>query len=184
MRKATGIAATLAAAGLIAAGAAAPASAKQVAPSPTIVDVAIAVNSDGPYAGLFDTVLTAATCDSLDGAIVAALSARGQRTLFAPIDPAFEALGLTPENVCSIPAGVLADVLTYHVTKGSRDAGSVLDASSMRMLNGDRVEVDAADVQLIDGLGRESNIIVTDVPASNGIIHAIDSVLLPPGFGS
>ena len=105
--------------------------------------------------------------------------------MFAPTDDAFANLGLTPENVCAaLPAPVLADVLTYHVTNGRRDAASVLDASSMRMLNRDRVTVNAADVQLIDGLGRPANIIVTDVPASNGIIHAIDSVLLPPGFGS
>jgi uncharacterized surface protein with fasciclin (FAS1) repeats len=182
MRTSTRIAATVASAGLIAAAMAAPASAKPVAPSPTIVDVASAVNASGPYAGLFDTVLTAATCESLDGAVFNALSARGQRTLFAPIDPAFEALGLTPGNVCDVPAGVLADVLTYHVTNGRRDASSVVDASSLRMLNGDRVKQSGG--VLTDGLGRPSNIIVTDVPASNGIIHAIDSVLLPPGFGS
>ena len=79
---------------------------------------------------------------------------------------------------------VLADVLTYHVAKGSRDAGSVLDSTQIRMLNGDRVSVDAGDVALVDGLGREANIIVTDVFSGNGVIHAIDSVLLPPGFGA
>jgi uncharacterized surface protein with fasciclin (FAS1) repeats len=173
----------LAVAAVGAAGVAAvPAAARPAAPSPTIVDVAIAVNSEGMYAGLFDTVLTAATCDSFDGAIVDALSARGQRTLFAPIDPAFEALGLTPENVCDVPAAVLGDVLTYHVTNGARDAESVIDASRLRMLNGDFVAQSGG--VLTDGLGRPSNIIVTDVFASNGVIHAIDSVLLPPGFGS
>jgi uncharacterized surface protein with fasciclin (FAS1) repeats len=182
MRTSTRIAATVASAGLIAAAMAAPASARPAAPSPTIVDVAVAVNSEGPFAGLFDTVLTAATCDSFDGAIVDALSARGQRTLFAPIDPAFEAIGLTPENVCDVPSAVLGDVLTYHVTNGRRDAASVIDASSLRMLNRDRV-MQSGGV-LTDGLGRPSNIIVTDVFASNGVIHAIDSVLLPPGFGS
>jgi uncharacterized surface protein with fasciclin (FAS1) repeats len=50
----------------------------------------------------------------------------------------------------------------------------------MRMLNGDRVKVDAANVSLVDGKGRVAKIIVTNVPASNGITHAIDSVVLPP----
>lgn len=164
--------------------AALPAAARPAAPAPTIVDVAIAVNSSGDFAGVFDTVLTAATCDSLDGAIVNALSVRGQRTLFAPTDAAFEAIELTPANVCDVPADVLADVLSYHVANGLRDAASVLGSSQIRMLNGDRVTVNADDVQLIDGLDRPANIIVTDVFASNGVIHAIDSVLLPPGFGS
>jgi uncharacterized surface protein with fasciclin (FAS1) repeats len=44
--------------------------------------------------------------------------------------------------------------------------------------------VNAGDVALVDGLGREANIIVTDVFSGNGVIHAIDSVLLPPGFGA
>jgi uncharacterized surface protein with fasciclin (FAS1) repeats len=180
MRNSIRIAATVASAGLVAAAMAAPATARPAAPSPTIVDVASAANASGDYAGLFDTVLAAATCESLDGAIVDALSARGQRTLFAPIDSAFQAIGYTPENVCEIPAAALADILTYHVTNGRRDASSVLDASSMRMLNGDRVVVDAPNVSLVDGKGRVANIIVTNVPASNGIIHAIDSVLLPP----
>jgi uncharacterized surface protein with fasciclin (FAS1) repeats len=173
----------LAVAAIGATGVASTAVARPAAPMPTIVDVASAANAAGPYAGLFDTVLAAATCDAFDGAIVNALSARGQRTLFAPIDPAFEALGLYPENVCdALPAAVLADVLTYHVTNGARDASSVTDASQLRMLNGDSVAQSGG--VLTDGLGRPSNIIVTDVFASNGVIHAIDSVLLPPGFGS
>jgi uncharacterized surface protein with fasciclin (FAS1) repeats len=164
--------------------AAVPASARPASPAPTIVDVAIAANTTGPHAGHFDTVLTAATCKSLDGAIVNALSLRGQRTLFAPVDSAFEKIGYTPANVCDIPAAVLADVLSYHVANGRRDAASVLGSTQIRMLNGDRVKVDAPKVQLVDGLGRKANIIVTDVPARNGVIHAIDSVLLPPGFGA
>ena len=79
MRKSAGIAA-LAAAGLMAAGVAAPVSAKQTAPSPTIVDKAIEVNSEGPFAGQFDTVLAAAQCDAFDGAIVSAFGDPGLET--------------------------------------------------------------------------------------------------------
>jgi uncharacterized surface protein with fasciclin (FAS1) repeats len=159
-----------------------PAGAKQPKPAPNIVSTAVEVNSSGAFAGQFDTVIAAALCTP---GIVDALSARGQLTLFAPTDDAFANLGLTPENVCSaLPQATLADVLTYHVAKGNRDAASVLDSTQIRMLNGDRVTVDAPAVALIDGLGRQANIIVTDVAAGNGVIHAIDSVLLPPGFGS
>lgn len=162
---------------------ASPAAARPAAPAPTIVSTAIAVNADGPFAGQFDTLLTAASCESLGGAVVGALSVRGQRTLFAPTDDAFSNLGLTPANVCAaLPADLLADVLSYHVANGARDAASVVDASRIRMLNGDIVT--QANATLTDGLGRQSNIIVTDVFAGNGVIHAIDSVLLPPGFGN
>lgn len=179
----------LAAAGLGIAGvaaAAAPAAARPAAPAPNIVSVALTVNSAGsPYEGQFDTLITAATCAYFDGAIVDTLTARGQRTLFAPTDDAFASLGLDPSNVCSAFSAtpeVLADVLQYHVTNGARDAASVYDASQLRMLNGDAV-LSSTNGVLTDGLGRKANVIVTDVPASNGVIHAIDSVLLPPGFG-
>ncbi len=68
------------------------------------------------------------------------------------------------------------------MTKGRRDAASVLDATQLRMLNGDRVQQSGG--VLTDGLGRTANIVVRDVAAGNGILHAIDRVLLPPGFGS
>jgi uncharacterized surface protein with fasciclin (FAS1) repeats len=176
MRTSTGIVAALATAGLIAGAAAVPASARPAAPAPTIVDVALAANAeDGAFEGQLDTLIAAVVCNP---GVLAALSARGQRTVFAPTDDAFAELGLTPTTVCATPG--LAGILTYHVTNGRRDAGSVLGAASLRMLNRDRVTVDAENVALIDGKDRVANIIAVNVPASNGIIHAIDNVLLPP----
>jgi uncharacterized surface protein with fasciclin (FAS1) repeats len=144
-------------------------------PGPTIVDVAIAVNSEGPFAGAFDTLIAAVL--AADPAVLATLSGNGQFTVFAPTDAAFDALGLTPENVGTLDQAFLTDVLLYHVARGRRDAGQVLASERIRMLKGGFLLQDGGF--LTDNLGRTAKIIVTDVPAANGIIHAIDAVVLP-----
>jgi uncharacterized surface protein with fasciclin (FAS1) repeats len=154
---------------------AAPAAAKQPDTSGSnIVDTAIAVNSSGPYAGAFDTLITLVV--KLD--LVAPLSQRGQLTVFAPTDAAFEAIGITPANADAVIAALgratVTDIVLYHVARGNRDADEVLGSSKIRMLNGDFARVDSG-AGTIDGVP----IIVTNVPASNGIIHAVGGVLLP-----
>ena len=148
-----------------------PALAKQPAKSPTIVDVAIAVNSDGPFAGSIDTLIAAVL--AADPAVVTTLSSNGQYTVFAPTDAAFGDLGLDADNIGSLPQDALTNILLYHVAKGERYAADVVTSSQIRMLNGDFAMVDGAT---IDG----ANIIVTDVDApKNGIIHVVDAVLMP-----
>jgi uncharacterized surface protein with fasciclin (FAS1) repeats len=155
---------------------AAPAAAKQPDTSGSnIVDTAIAVNSSGPYKGAFDTLITLVV--KLD--LVGPLSQRGQLTVFAPTDDAFQTtLGLNPGNVDAAIAALGKDAVTnivlYHVAKGERDATSVLGSTQIRMLNGEFAKVNGA-AGTIDG----APIIVTNVPASNGIIHAVGAVLLP-----
>jgi uncharacterized surface protein with fasciclin (FAS1) repeats len=144
-------------------------------PGPTIVDVAIAVNSEGDFAGEFDTLIAALL--AADPAVLKTLSGNGQFTVFAPTDGAFADLGLNPDNIGILPQAFLTDVLLYHVARGRRDAEDVLASSRIRMLKGGFL-MQAGGV-LTDNLGREANIIVTDVPAANGIIHAIDEVVLP-----
>jgi len=143
---------------------------------PSLVDVAISVNASGPFAGQFDTLIAAVL--AADPGVLATLDGNGQHTVFAPTDDAFEALGLTPENIgVAFDQEVLTDILLYHVAHGRRYAGSVVPSSRIRML--DSGFVFQSGGVLTDNLGRESNIIVTDVEAANGIIHAIDAVLLP-----
>jgi uncharacterized surface protein with fasciclin (FAS1) repeats len=144
-------------------------------PGPTIVDVAIAINSDGPFAGQFDTLIAAVL--AADPAVLRTLSGNGQFTVFAPTDDAFAALGLDETNIGTLDQGFLTDVLLYHVARGRRDAGQVLASDRIRMLKGGFLLQNGG--VLTDNLGREANIIVTDVPAANGIIHAIDAVVLP-----
>jgi uncharacterized surface protein with fasciclin (FAS1) repeats len=144
-------------------------------PGPTIVDVAIAVNSDGPFAGQFDTLIAAVL--AADPAVVAALSGNGQFTVFAPTDDAFGALGLTPETIGTLDQAFLTDVLLYHMANGRRYANDVLMSDRIRTLQRGFLFQDGG--VLTDNLGRTANIIVTDVEAANGIIHAIDAVVLP-----
>ena len=148
---------------------------------PSVVDVALAVNGEGPFAGMFDTLIAAVTAGGQEG-VLAYLGANGQRTVFAPTDDAFAELGITPENVGNLDSEFLTDVLLYHVAKGRRYAEDVLDSSRIRMLDNGFVFPlidDFGDPALEDNEGRISKILVTDVEAANGIIHAIGGVLLP-----
>ncbi|MGD8630602.1 MAG: fasciclin domain-containing protein [Gammaproteobacteria bacterium] len=146
-----------------------------------LVDVAIAVNSEGPFAGEFDTLIAAVL--AADPAVVETLTGNGQHTVFAPIDSAFALLGITADNLDDLLAdgtltvAGLTDILLYHVAHGRRDAKRVLASEQIRMLNGGFVQ--QAGGVLTDNQGGMSSIIATDVPAANGIIHAIDAVLIP-----
>ncbi|MEN9934713.1 MAG: hypothetical protein RLZZ387_1292 [Chloroflexota bacterium] len=149
------------------------------APKPTgnsIVDVAIAVNSSGPFAGQFDTLIAGVL--AADPAVVSTLSGKGQFTVFAPTDAAFDKLGLNASNIgTALDQGTLTSILLYHVARGNRDSGDVLSSTQIRMLSGGFLK--QSNGVLTDNRGRLANIIVTDVPASNGVIHAIDTVVLP-----
>lgn len=143
---------------------------------PSIVEVAIAANGEGsPHEGAFDTLIAAVL--AADPAVLETLSGRGQHTVFAPTDEAFGALGLDPESVSQLDKGFLTNVLLYHVAKGKRYAEDVVESERIRTLGGEFLE--QSDATLTDALGREAAIIVTDVEAANGVIHAIDAVVLP-----
>ena len=159
----------------------------------SLVDVALEVNSTDPFVGTFDTLIALLTEDVPGRAdILAVLDGKGQFTVFAPTDDAFDDLADTVLTLgyCSLgdldPAVVNA-VLTYHVAKGRRYAADVLDSDQIRMLSGGFLLQDSA--VLTDNLGRTSNLIpgALNVEADNGVIHAIDAVVLPilpdPGPG-
>jgi uncharacterized surface protein with fasciclin (FAS1) repeats len=163
--------AILAAAGALVLGLGAqPVAARQGA---TIVETAIAVNArTGEFDHLIAAVVRTGLVDTLNG--------RRQLTVFAPTDVAFErlfaALGVT--GIDQIPVDTLKAVLLYHVAPGNRDATSVLDSSRIRTLSKGFLVPSVHDGSAwING----ARIVVPDVRASNGVIHVIDSVLLPPG---
>jgi uncharacterized surface protein with fasciclin (FAS1) repeats len=138
--------------------------------APTIVDVALSVNED---TGEFSTLIAAV----VETGLVDALSARGQRTVFAPTDAAFAELGLNADNIGdALDADALRNILLYHVANGSRDAADVTSSDRIRMLNGgfNFITLDGTDAFIGD-----AQIIQPNVQASNGIIHVIDGVLLP-----
>jgi transforming growth factor-beta-induced protein len=142
---------------------------RAAAASPTLVDVALSVNAE---TGEFSTLIAAVVAAGL----VDELSARGQRTVFAPTDAAFAELGLDAAGVAALPVEALTEILLYHVAPGRRYAASVVTADRIRMANGGFTTIRVVDgVAYID----DAAIVATDVEATNGIIHVIDAVLMP-----
>ena len=144
----------------------------------SIVDIALAVNAE---TGEFSTLIAA--LQSAD--LVEALDSRGQFTVFAPTDAGFLNAGLTPDNIGDVPVEALTDILLYHVANGRRMSGDVLTSDQIRMLNGDFIFIDAANLKIIDGDPSSPDAMLLapdliDIEASNGVIHVIDNVLFPP----
>jgi uncharacterized surface protein with fasciclin (FAS1) repeats len=132
----------------------------------TIVETAVA--------GKFNTLVAAAKAAGL----VEALSAKGPLTVFAPTDEAFAKLPkgtvenlLKPENKDQLVA-----ILTYHVVKGSFPAAKVLENDSLETLQGGKITVKTDSK---GAMVNDSRIIKTDIACSNGVIHVIDTVLMP-----
>ena len=139
-----------------------------------------------PPADLVD-IPTIATGTGVHDSLVAALSKAdlvttlqgdGPFTVFAPTDEAFTAAGIdlsTFETAEEIAA--LADILTYHVVSGSVLSTALTDGLTATALNGDDVTftVNADGVKVND-----ANVVTADVAASNGVVHVIDKVLMPP----
>ena len=128
----------------------------------TVVDVAIS-------AGGFDTLVAAVTAADL----VETLSSEGRFTVFAPTDAAFAALpeGILDALLLPKNKATLAKILTYHVVPGQILADGVVatvEGQTIKLSTMGGVSVNGAAVSL------------ADVMASNGVIHAIDAVILPP----
>ena len=137
-----------------------------------LVEKAIEINQ---ASGEFSTLIAAV--QAADPAVLQTLTGNGQHTVFAPTDAAFALLGLNAGNVGDLPTAALTDILLYHVAKGRRYAADVLASEKIRTLYGDFLQ--QAGGVLTDNLGRQASIVITDVEAANGIIHAIDAVVLP-----
>ncbi|WP_343212416.1 fasciclin domain-containing protein [Arenimonas sp.] len=136
-------------------------------PAGTIVDVA-ASNAD------FETLVAAVKAAGL----VETLSGEGPFTVFAPTDDAFAKLPagtlenlLKPENKDQLVA-----ILTYHVVAGKVTAADVVKLDTATTVNGAAADVTVSGSTVkID----EATVTATDIKASNGIIHVIDTVILP-----
>ena len=132
-----------------------------------IVDTAVA-------AGSFKTLAAALTA----GDLIQTLKGKGPFTVFAPTDEAFAKLPaatladlLKPENKAKLVA-----ILTYHVVPGKVMASQVTGLKSAKTVNGQSVTIAVKDGRvMIDN----AHVVKTDIAASNGVIHVIDTVLLP-----
>ncbi|GAB5413505.1 MAG: fasciclin domain-containing protein [Congregibacter sp.] len=133
----------------------------------TIVEVAVG-NPD------FSTLVAAVKAAGL----VETLSSEGPFTVFAPTNAAFAKLPagtvedlLKPENKDKLTA-----VLTYHVVAGKVMAADVVKLDSATTVQGGDVSISASDAGV---MVNNANVVATDVAASNGVIHVIDTVILP-----
>merc|ERR1712232_1042167 len=113
-------------------------------------------------------------------------------TVLAPTDDAFDDLpnGLVTCLLRNRNKDVLEDLLLYHVISGEVFSDELRDGQEVRMVNGDFTEV---EIKTSGGRSwwqhptetiffNDSKVILADVKASNGVVHAIDAVLVPPGF--
>jgi uncharacterized surface protein with fasciclin (FAS1) repeats len=130
-----------------------------------IVDVAVG-------AGTFNTLVAAVTAAGL----VDTLKGEGPFTVFAPTDEAFAALpeGTVDALLADIPA--LTAILTYHVVPGKVMSTDLSDGMTATTVNGADLTVGLADGVKIN----DATVVTADIEASNGVIHVIDAVILPP----
>jgi len=151
----------------------------EVEQKPNIVEVAVGNQS-------FSTLVAAVKAAGL----VETLSGDGPYTVFAPTNDAFAALPkgtvetlLKPENKAT-----LTSILTYHVVSGKFKAAAVINAIEknngafvVTTVQGEKITLSLNDgkVELKDAKGAKATVVIADVAASNGVIHAIDSVVMP-----
>ena len=103
------------------------------------------------------------------------LMSDGPFTVFAPTDEAFDKI--PKETLAAVMANHknLTDILTYHVISGKMMAKDVAKLKEAKTLQGETIKIDASSGVKIN----QSNVIKTDIECTNGIIHVIDSVLMP-----
>lgn len=124
-------------------------------------------------AGMFKTLVAAVQAAGL----VDALKGAGPYTVFAPTDAAFAKLPAATLNALLANPDLLAKVLLYHVVPGNVLAADVVQLSSATTLNGASVGITISGGQV---KVNNATVTATDIPAANGVIHVIDTVILPP----
>jgi uncharacterized surface protein with fasciclin (FAS1) repeats len=144
-------------------------------PSPSmaakdIVDTAV-------EAGGFTTLVTALQAAGLDET----LKGEGPFTVFAPSDDAFAAVPAeTLDALLADPEGALTDVLTYHVVAGRVMSTDLSDGMTAETVNGEPITITIGDDGTV--MVNDATVTTADIETSNGVIHVIDAVLIPPGM--
>ena len=129
-----------------------------------IVETAVA-------AGSFKTLVTAVQVAGL----VDTLSGAGPFTVFAPTDEAFAKIPKETLDAVLADKVKLTAILTYHVVAGKVMASDVMGLTSAKTVQGGEVKIDTSDGVMIN----DAKVVQADIECSNGVIHVIDSVLMP-----
>lgn len=137
-------------------------------PKATIVDVAV---NDARFSTLVEAVSKAGLVD--------ALNAEGPYTVFAPTNDAFDALfkKLGVDGVEDLTAEQLKPILLYHVVNGKVMSSDVKSGKVSTLNENAKLDVKAKNGKV--SINKSSNVIITDIETSNGVIHVIDGVLVP-----
>lgn len=150
-----------------------------------LVSPALAADEKDAKKDIVDTAVAAGSFKTLAAALGAAglvdtMKGDGPFTVFAPTDAAFEKLPegtvenlLKPEN-----KDKLVDILTYHVVSGKVMAKTAVTLDKATALNKDDIKLAVTDGTLT--LNGSAKVVTADIDCSNGVIHVIDSVILPP----
>ena len=130
-----------------------------------------------------DIIVNSTEHDTLEAAVVAAeladdLSGPGPFTVFAPTDAAFAVLPSgTIETLLTDPTGTLAQILLYHVVSGQALSTDLSDGQTITTLLGEDITV---TIGMNGVMINNATVVVADITATNGVVHVIDAVLLPP----
>ena len=149
--------------------------AAEPSPSPTmaakdIVDTAV-------EAGSFTTLVSLVQAAGLEET----LRGEGPYTVFAPTDDAFAAVPQeTLDALAADPKGALTDVLTYHVVAGKVMSTDLSDGMMAETVNGESLEITINDDGTV--MVNDANVVTADIETANGVIHVIDTVLIPPSM--
>ena len=137
----------------------------QATPSKDIVDTAV-------DAGSFKTL--AAALQAAD--LISTLKGEGPFTVFAPTDAAFAKIPEADLNALLKDKRALTEVLTYHVVSGKVMAADVVKLTQAKTVEGSPVKITVVDGKV---MVNNANVSATDIAASNGVIHVIDTVIMP-----
>ena len=135
------------------------------APSKDIVDTAV-------EAGSFKTLAVALQAADL----ISTLKSEGPFTVFAPTDAAFAKIPKADLDALLSDKRALTEVLTYHVVSGKVMAADVVKLTQAKTVEGSPVKIKVVDGKVMIN---NANVSATDIAASNGVIHVIDTVIMP-----
>jgi len=123
----------------------------------------------------FETLVTAVVAAGLDGTLS---DESAEFTVFAPTDDAFAALDpVFLTNLVENDTATLASILTYHVVSGSVMSTDLSDGMSVATVQGSTIDIKIENGKVFIN---EAEVILADIQCSNGVIHVIDQVIVPP----
>ena len=131
----------------------------------TVVDIAL---SDDNFSSLVDAVSSQGLVSTLQG--------HGPFTVFAPTNDAFAALPSYVADVLADNPDHLTDILLYHVVAGELLAADVVEKNKIKTVQGEKIKVSTPGSKVFLN---QSEVVLTDLTADNGVVHVIDQVLIP-----